>query len=228
MKRTRPIIAIDGPGGSGKSTVAQRLAEKLGFTYLNTGAMYRAVALAAEEAGIKKDDAQLEERIARILPALKIEFDGDRLQLNGRDVMSALRRPDIGDLASLYSTLAPVRARMRDLQRAMGEQGGVVMEGRDIGTVVFPDAEYKFFLDADPDVRAARRYAELAAKGASIDRDEVLRELAARDQRDRARTLAPMRRADDAIVIDTSKMSIDQVVSALEERIQGVESPKRA
>jgi cytidylate kinase len=186
------------------------------------------VALAAEEAGIKKDDAQLEERIARILPALKIEFDGDRLQLNGRDVMSALRRPDIGDLASLYSTLAPVRARMRDLQRAMGEQGGVVMEGRDIGTVVFPDAEYKFFLDADPDVRAARRYAELAAKGASIDRDEVLRELAARDQRDRARTLAPMRRADDAIVIDTSKMSIDQVVSALEERIQGVESPKRA
>jgi cytidylate kinase len=228
VKRTRPIIAIDGPGGSGKSTVAQRLAEKLGFTYLNTGAMYRAVALAAEEAGIKKDDAQLEERIARILPALKIEFDGDRLQLNGRDVMSALRRPDIGDLASLYSTLAPVRARMRDLQRAMGEQGGVVMEGRDIGTVVFPDAEYKFFLDADPDVRAARRYAELAAKGASIDRDEVLRELAARDQRDRARTLAPMRRADDAIVIDTSKMSIDQVVSALEERIQGVESPKRA
>jgi CMP/dCMP kinase len=228
VKRTRPIIAIDGPGGSGKSTVAQRLAAKLGFTYLNTGAMYRAVALAAEAAGIKQDDAQLEERIAQILPALKMEFDAECLLLNGRDVTSALRRPDIGDLASAYSTLAPVRARMRDLQRAMGEEGGVVMEGRDIGTVVFPDAEYKFFLDADPEVRAARRFAELSAKGPATNRDEVLRELAARDQRDSARALAPMRRADDASVINTSKMSIDQVVSALEERIQGVESPKRA
>jgi cytidylate kinase len=240
VKRTRPIVAIDGPGGSGKSTVARKLATELGFTYLNTGAMYRAVAVAFKEAGFKpdyvklpddaklSDDAKLEDRIAPILKSLKIEFDGDRLLLNGHDVTEAITRPDISDLASTYSTLGSVRARMCEIQRAIGEQGGVVMEGRDIGTAVFPDAEFKFFLDADPEVRAARRYAELSAKGAATNRDEVLRELVERDHRDSARELAPMRRADDAVVIDTSKMSIDQVVSALKERIQGVHSRKRA
>ena len=228
MSRVRPIIAIDGPGGAGKSTVARRLAKELGFTYLNTGAMYRALALAVSEAGIKPADPKLEERIAPILKSLKIEFSGDRVMLNGRDVSRAITRPDISELASTYSTLAPVRARMRELQRAIGEQGGVVMEGRDIGTAVFPDAEFKFFLDADPAVRAERRYEELSAKGATTNRDEVLRELMERDHRDSARELAPLWRADDATVIDTSKRSIDQVVSALRERIQGVYIPKRA
>jgi cytidylate kinase len=200
----------------------------LGFTYLNTGAMYRAVALAVGEAGIKPDDPKLEERIALILEALKIEFDGDRVLLNGRDVAPAITRSDISDLASTYSALAPVRARMREIQRAIGEQGGVIMEGRDIGTAVFPDAEYKFFLDADPAVRAARRHAELSLSGAAKNRDEVLRELMERDHRDSERELAPLRRADDAVVIDTAKMSIAEVVSALKERIQGVYVPRRA
>jgi cytidylate kinase len=228
VKRARPIVAIDGPGGAGKSTVARRLARELGFTYLNTGAMYRAFALAVSEAAIKPDDPNLEERIAAILESLKIEFEGDHVLLNGRDVSSAITRPDISDLASTFSTLAPVRARMREIQRAIGEQGGVVMEGRDIGTAVFPDAEFKFFFDADPEVRAARRHAELTAKGTIANRDEVLRELTERDHRDRAREIAPLRRADDAMVIDTSRMSIVQVISALKERIQGVYIPRRA
>lgn len=228
MKRSRPIVAIDGPGGAGKSTVARRLAKDLGFTYLNTGAMYRAVALAVSEAAIEQDDPKLEERIAPILKSLKIEFDSDRVLLNGRDISSEITRPDISDLASTYSTLGPVRARMRELQRAIGEQGGVVMEGRDIGTAVFPDAEIKFFLDADPAVRAARRYDELSAKGSTTTRDEVSRELMERDHRDSARELAPLRRADDAIVIDTSKMQIDQVVCVLKDRIQELYIPKRA
>ncbi|HLI80525.1 MAG TPA: (d)CMP kinase [Candidatus Binataceae bacterium] len=222
MKRARPIIAIDGPGGSGKSSVARRLASDLGFTYLNTGAMYRAVAIAFKEAGITPNDVQLEERVALILKSIRIEFHGDRILLNGRDVSDQITRPDISDLASTYSTLAPVRARMREMQRAIGEQGGVVMEGRDIGTVVFPDAEFKFFFEASFEVRADRRYAELAAKGATTNRDEVLRELVERDRRDTARELAPMRRADDAVVIDTSNLTFDQAVSALKERIQGV------
>ena len=228
MKRARPIVASDGPGGAGKSTVARRLARELGFTFLNTGAMYRAVALAVGEAGIKPDDPKLEERLAPILKSLKIEFEGDHVLLNGRDVSSAITRSDIGDLASTYSTLAPVRARMRVIQRAIGEQGGVVMEGRDIGTAVFPDAEFKFFLDADPAVRATRRHAELSLSGAPKNRDEVLRELVQRDHRDSAREIAPLRRADDAMVIDTSRMSIVQVISALKERIQGVYIPRRA
>jgi len=222
LKRARPIIAIDGPGGSGKSSVARRLASDLGFTYLNTGAMYRAVAIAFKEAGITPNDVQLEERVAPILKSIRIEFHGDRILLNGRDVSDQITRPDISDLASTYSTLAPVRARMREMQRAIGEQGGVVMEGRDIGTVVFPDAEFKFFFEASFEVRADRRYAELAAKGATTNRDEVLRELVERDRRDTARELAPMRRADDAVVIDTSNLTFDQAVSALKERIQGV------
>ena len=224
MKRSRPIVAIDGPGGSGKSSVARRLASELGFTYLNTGAMYRAAALAFKNAGINLDPegARVEDRIAPILKSMKIEFDGNRVLLNGHDVTDEVTRSDIGDLASTFSTLAPVRARMRDIQRAIGEQGGVVMEGRDIGTVVFPDAEFKFFFEASAEVRAARRYSELTAKGATINRDEVLRELMERDRRDSARELAPLRRADDAVVIDTTKLSLDQVVSALKERIQGV------
>jgi cytidylate kinase len=228
VKRARPVIAIDGPGGAGKSTVARKLAQELEMTYLNTGAMYRAVAVAIRDAGIKRDDPKLEQRIAPILKSSKIELDGDRVILNGRDISSLITENEINDLASVFSALPSVRARMRELQHAAGEQGGVVMEGRDIGTVVFPDAEYKFYLDADSAIRAERRYAELSRKDAGIKRDEVLRQLAERDHRDRMREIAPLKVADDAIVIDVSKMSVDEVVSALKERIQPVASAERA
>ena len=228
MKRARPVIAIDGPGGAGKSTVARKLAQALGMTYLNTGAMYRAVAVAIREAGIKREDPKLEQRIAPILEAVKIGLNGDRVSLDGRDISSLITENEVNDLASVYSALPSVRARMRELQHAAGEHGGVVMEGRDIGTVVFPDAEFKFYLDADSEIRAERRYAELSRKDAGIKRDEVLRQLAERDHRDRMREIAPLRIADDAVVIDVSKMSVDEVVSALKERIQRVSSPDRA
>jgi cytidylate kinase len=226
--REKPIVAIDGPSGAGKSTVARRLAKDLGFTYMNTGAMYRTVALAVREAGIKRDDPKLEERIAPILQMAMIEFEGERVKLNGREVSSKLSDYEISDLASYYSTLRSVRARMRELQRAAGARGGVVMEGRDIGSEVFPDAEFKFYLDADAGVRAGRRYAELSAKGAAVERDEVLKQLVERDRRDSARELAPLKCPADAVVIDTTTRSIDQVVSALKERIQGVSVPERA
>ena len=220
--RARPIIAIDGPAGSGKSTVARRLATELGFTYLNTGAMYRAVAIAFKEAGITPAGARDDGRVAQVLKTIKIDFRDERVILNGRDVSAIISNPEVSELASTYSTLPAVREGMRGLQRAIGEPGGIVMEGRDIGTVVFPDAEFKFYFEAPPQVRAERRYAELTAKGDAVNRNEVLRELIERDRRDSAREQAPMRRADDAMVIDTSNLTIEQVISALKERIQGV------
>jgi len=219
MSRKEPIIAIDGPVGAGKSVAARELARALGFAYLNTGAMYRAVALAAREAGVSPDDPNVEQRLASILKGIKIKFDGEKILLNGRDVTAKKDEPEIGDLASRFSALGSVRARMRELQRAAGADGGVVMEGRDIGTAIFPDAEFKFFLEADVEVRAARRYEELKKKGASITEAEVLDQLIERDRRDSGRELAPLRRADDAIVIDSTKLSIKAVVAAMKAKI---------
>lgn len=217
--RERPVIAIDGPVGAGKSTVARALARVLGYAYVNTGAMYRGVAIAAREARIVPDDPDLERKFAPVLASLRIEFERERLMLNGRDVTAILAEPEIGDLASRFSTLAPVRARMRELQRAAGKRGGVVMEGRDIGTVVFPDAEVKFYLDADLNVRAERRLAELRAKGVPAVQQEVLAGLIERDRRDSGRRLAPLRAASDAFVIDSTKLTIDEVVSSMKAEI---------
>jgi len=219
MKRARPIIAIDGPVGAGKSVVARELARELRYSYLNTGAMYRAVAIAAREAGVSPDDQDVEERLKPVLAAIKIKFDGENILLNGQDVSAAVVEPEIGDLASRFSALGAVRARMRDLQRAAGADGGEVMEGRDIGTAIFPDAEFKFFLEADVKVRASRRYDELKKKGASINEREVLDQLIERDRRDSGRELAPLKRADDAIVIDSTKLSINAVVAAMKAKI---------
>ncbi len=219
MKRARPIIAIDGPVGAGKSVAARELARALGYSYLNTGAMYRAVAVAAREAGVGPDDPNVEERLRPVLAALTISFDGKKISLNGRDVSATVAEPEIGDLASRFSALGAVRMRMRELQRAAGAEGGVVMEGRDIGTAIFPDAEFKFFLEADVKVRAVRRYAELKKKGASITEQEVLDQLIERDRRDSGRELAPLRRADDAIVIDSTKLSIKAVLAAMKAKI---------
>ncbi|MGZ3621294.1 MAG: (d)CMP kinase, partial [Candidatus Binataceae bacterium] len=161
MTRSRPVIAIDGPVGAGKSTVARRLAEVLGFEYVNTGAMYRAVAVAARAAGIGDGDAETERKLDALLASARINFSDGRIMLDGRDISAEIGSPEISESASRLSTLGVVRARMRDLQRAAGAHGAVVMEGRDIGTAVFPDAEFKFFLDAGAEVRADRRWREL-------------------------------------------------------------------
>jgi CMP/dCMP kinase len=216
--RTRPVVAIDGPVGAGKSTVARELARVLGFDYLNTGAMYRAVAVAARYINIK--ESAVDHRLEKLLDSITISFEGERVLLDGKDASAEIVQPAIGDLASRLSTLPVVRARLRKLQRAAGEGGGVVMEGRDIGTSIFPDAEFKFFLTAEVKVRAARRFAELAAKGDPITEAEVLKQLEERDRRDQQRELAPLRKADDAIVIDSSALSIEQVVSAMLTRIE--------
>ncbi len=222
-KRSRPIIAIDGPVGAGKSTVARALARALGFNHLNTGAMYRAVALAAS---LRYTNAELDEptiarQLGELLNSVLITFDGERVKLDGRDISDSITTPNIGDLASRLSALPIVRERMRDLQRIAGAAGGIVMEGRDIGTVIFPDAEFKFYLTADVAIRAERRWMELQVKGERITRDEVLAQLQERDQRDQGRALAPLKPADDAIVVDSSKLEVDQVVALMKTRIEG-------
>jgi cytidylate kinase len=219
MTRSRPVIAIDGPVGAGKSTVARRLAEVLGFEYVNTGAMYRAVAVAARAAGIGDGDAETERNLDALLASARIDFSDGRIMLDGRDISAEIGSPEISESASRLSTLGVVRARMRDLQRAAGAHGAVVMEGRDIGTAVFPDAEFKFFLDAGAEVRADRRWRELDAHGVAITRAEVLAQLHERDRRDRGRELAPLMPAPDAIVVDASGMSVEEVVTLMAQRV---------
>jgi CMP/dCMP kinase len=217
MTRTRPVVAIDGPVGAGKSTVARALARALDFDYLNTGAMYRAVAIAARYINI--DDNATESRLEQLLDSITINCEGERVLLDGKDVTAEISQPVIGDLASRLSTRPVVRARLCKLQRAAGETGGVVIEGRDIGTAIFSDAEFKFFLTAALRIRAARRFAELAARGVIITEAEVLAQLEERDRRDQQRELAPLRQAGDAIIIDSSELDVEQVVRAMLARV---------
>jgi CMP/dCMP kinase len=217
--RRQPIVAIDGPTGAGKSTVARALANALGFTYLNTGAMYRAAAIAARRAGLDPDAPGIGVRLGPLLATLKLELDRDRVMLNSEDVAPLLSDPAISDLASRLSAIAMVRARMLELQRAAGVNGAIVMEGRDIGTVIFPDAEFKFFLGADLAARASRRYQELINKGVTTDLGEVRAEIEARDRRDQERALAPLKPAPDAIMIDSTRDSVAEVVARLMELI---------
>jgi CMP/dCMP kinase len=218
MTRTRPVVAIDGPVGAGKSTVARELARALDFDYLNTGAMYRAVAVAARY--INVDDSVDDHRLEQLLDSITIKFEGEQVLLDGKDISAEIAQPAVGDLASRLSTRSMVRAHLRGLQRAAGEGGGVVMEGRDIGTVIFPDAEVKFFLTASLQVRAARRFAELAARGEPITETEVMAQLAERDNRDQQRELAPLRPAEGAIVIDSSELDVKEVVRAMLARVE--------
>ena len=217
-ERTRePVIAIDGPAGAGKSTAARLLAARLGYRLVDTGGMYRAVVWSVAHAGI---DASDEPAIAAHLATVNVEVAGDRFFVNGRDVSENIRTPEIGALTSRLSALAAVRAAVTPLQRDMAARGGVVIEGRDTGTVVCPDAEVKFFVDASVDTRARRRQAELAGTGRALPIEAVRDEIAVRDAQDRTRTLAPLRKADDAIVLDTSDRSTDEVVALMLETVE--------
>jgi cytidylate kinase len=215
------IIAIDGPSGAGKSTLAKRLAKELRFVYLDTGAMYRALALKALRQGVDlADDTCLAELIAGTEIDLQETHGRLAVLLDGEDVADQIRTPEVSQLASKVSALGVVRAHMLELQRAMGKQGSVVAEGRDIGTVIFPEAEVKVFLDASVCERAQRRYDELKAAGREVDLDETRREIEERDKRDSERDLAPLRKADDAMLIDSSSVDADEVAAIVLARIQ--------
>ncbi|NVL90596.1 MAG: (d)CMP kinase [Desulfobacterales bacterium] len=214
------LITIDGPSGAGKSTVSQRLAMLLDYNYIDTGALYRAVALAALSKGCAPDD---NENLAKICSHLALRFEntskGQRLYANGDDITERIRTPEITMLASAISAKSVIREYLMDVQREMGRGGGVVFEGRDMGTVVFPEADIKFYLDADPDTRALRRYKELAEKHAGTSLTEVKGAMKKRDEDDSTRTLAPLKPAHDAIRIDSTYLEIEQVIEAMLEHI---------
>lgn len=216
-QRKRPVIAIDGPAGAGKSTLAAHLARYFGFLNLETGAMYRAVALKAIQNDLDFDDeADLMQLVNRTRIALEPQVEGNRVLLDGVNVTRRVRDADVTAAASRVSVHPRVRQWLVEQQRALGAQGGVVMEGRDIGTVVFPDAEVKIFLDAAPDVRGERRYRQGAPQAERETKDEVLRELKERDRRDRDRADSPLRPAADAVVMDSTHMTLEQVLEAAE------------
>jgi len=205
------IVAIDGPAGSGKSTVAREVAKRLGFLYIDTGAMYRAVALWAMRAGVAWDDAHRLEQLAR---QAHIEFSGGQVLLNGDDVTADIRAPEVGEAASRVAAYGGVRRAMREEQRRIASHNSAVLEGRDIGTVVFPEAQVKVFLDASPEERARRRAAELGLDG-TAPREQVAREIAERDRRDRTRAEAPLTQAPDADYLDTTRLSLEEVEEAI-------------
>ncbi len=210
----RIVIAIDGPAGAGKSTVARRVAARLGFVYVDTGAMYRAVGLWAMRAGVKLDDVHKLEQLAA---AARIEFEAGstRVFLNGEDVTEAIRTPEVASAASKISVYGGVRRALVAEQRRLARDASVVMEGRDIGTVVFPEADVKIFLDAAPQTRAERRLRELRERGRQPVAEQVIAEMEERDQRDRSRAEAPLLQAPDAVYLDTTALSIEEVVEAV-------------
>lgn len=221
MSKRNLVIAIDGPAASGKSTTARLVAERLGYTYIDTGAMYRAVTLAVIRNGV---DPTNEIEVSTLATTLQINFlrhpdtGGLHTLLNSEDVSQQIRTPEVTRIVSLVSSYAGVREPVVALQKRMGEQGGVVMDGRDIGTVVFPNADLKIFMVADLDARAARRHVELQHQGSEIGLNNLANELAERDRHDSNRTNSPLRKADDAIEIDTSGLTIEEQV----ERVLGL------
>lgn len=211
------MITIDGPAGAGKTTVARRLAGRLGFRLLDTGAMYRALAWSVLQGGLEAEDTP---ELRRHLDDIEVELRDDRVFVDGREVTAEIRRPEVDRLTSALTTLEPVRAKITPLQRRLAKSGGVILEGRDTGTVVCPNAEVKFYLDASLDERARRRQAEFRARGLPADVEAVRDEIRARDAQDTTRALAPLRKADDAIVIDTTALSVDEAVERMVRAIE--------
>ncbi|MCP4449007.1 MAG: (d)CMP kinase [Myxococcales bacterium] len=216
VARRSLVIAIDGPAGAGKSAVSKRLTSALGYRLLDTGALYRSVALLAQRRSVEWTD---ETGLAELAGALEVNFrfDGDvnRIEIFGEDVTEGIRKPEISTGASVVSSLPMVRQALLDLQRNLGKSGGVVVEGRDVGTVVFPAAEAKFYLTASDQVRAQRRYDELRANGEEVGFESTLSEMRERDERDSQRAVAPLVQAEDAILVDSSNRSLDEVVEEM-------------
>ena len=206
------MVAIDGPAGAGKSTIARRLAQRLGFTYIDTGAMYRAVALWAFRQGVPFDDVHRMEQLAK---AAAIELVPGRIHLNGEDVSEAIRTPEVSSGASEIAVIPGVRRAMVEKQREIGERSSVVMEGRDIGTVVFPNAEVKVYLDADIGERVRRRLEEERAKGSKVSAELLAEQMKERDRRDSTRADAPLAQAPDAAYLNSTSMSLDEVEEAI-------------
>lgn len=220
------VITIDGPSGAGKSTLSKLLAEKLDYTYIDSGALYRAVALKAQEQGADPDD---DEALGRLCGALVISFrrEHDRLAvlLDGRDVTDAIRAPEISMLASRVSARKSVRDALLDVQRRLGAKGGIVVEGRDMGTVVFPDADVKFFLHASLETRGKRRFQQYRDQGRQYDIGTITRDIERRDSDDSGRALSPLKPAPDARIIDSTDMSIEEVVAAMLKAVHRQLSP---
>jgi len=216
------VIAIDGPSGAGKSTAGRELADRLGYVFLDTGAMYRALALAAMRAGVPLDDAA---GLAALAARIPIELrPGGAVILDGEDVTTAIRAQEVGSAASRVSVHPAVRRHMVARQREMGRAGRVVMDGRDIGTAVFPDADVKFYVDAHPRQRALRRHEELAQRGVAADLDAIEREIRDRDHADSTRAESPLTRAADAIHLDTTELGLPEVVRRM---LAAVEEARR-
>ncbi|WP_242324824.1 (d)CMP kinase [Faecalibaculum rodentium] len=211
-------VAIDGTSGVGKSSAADLLADANQMIHLDTGAMYRCVALAMEEAGIDPED---ESELQSLLDTMKIRFEGRRVFLNDQEVTTQIRTNRISNLTSRIAALPAVRARMTGLQQQTTAAGGYIVDGRDIGTVVLPDAAIKIFLSARPEARARRRYDEYRQKGIDADYDRILEDIRQRDWQDSHRSTAPLKKAEDAVEIDTSDLTLDQVVTAIQSLIDG-------
>jgi cytidylate kinase len=221
MPRKKPVVAIDGPAGSGKTTVARLVAGILGYALIDTGALYRCVALAARRRGVGAGDAG---RMGRVAADMRVHFlDSEGVQrvfMDEEDVTDAIRLPEISQDASRVSAHPQVRGALLDVQRELGRRGGVVLEGRDIGTVVFPDAEVKVFLTAGVDVRARRRFDELSAKQINVTWQDTLDDMKSRDARDQGREHAPLKPAEDAEIVATENLSARQVADLVVERVR--------
>ena len=207
-------IAIDGPAGAGKSTIAKKVAKELSFIYVDTGAMYRAMALYLLEKGISGDE-KISEACHDADISIRYENGEQQVILNGKNVTAFLRKEEVGNMASVSSANPEVRAHLLKLQRNLAAENNVVMDGRDIGTCVLPDADVKVFLTASVETRAKRRYDELVEKGVACDLEEIARDIAERDERDSTREIAPLKQAEDAVLVDSSHMTIEEVVAAI-------------